>query len=255
MNEVDVPSERGATEPPKEERHTENQPRPGSQVADNAVSVRESEVAEVRRRYDVDLDSTPANCCHGIGNKTTGRVPWAARIGRRENQDLQTTKYDRRVRGRLPSTFPAVAGWILVTALALMLLARLPGAFHSLNNAAKAAVGRNELGGALATADSISVNDDFVREAFQLVPKNASYAVVLPTNEPAIEKTDNVNPITFDGVAGLFGDYLLPRRQLAAPAVGSYVLCFYCDQGALGKQHVRWLTPPANGGRIGYVGR
>jgi hypothetical protein len=135
-----------------------------------------------------------------------------------------------------------------------MLLVRLPSAFHSLSNAAKAAVGRNQLGGALATADSISLNDDFVSEAFQLVPKNASYAVVLPRDEPAVEKADNVNPITFDGVGALFGDYLLPRRQLAVPVVGSYVLCFYCDQGALGKR-VRWLTPLANGGRIGYVGR
>jgi hypothetical protein len=86
------------------------------------------------------------------------------------------------VRGRLPSTFPAVAGWILVVALMLMLLARLPGVFHSLNNAAKAAIGRNQLGGALATADSIRrLNDDFVIEALESVPKNASYAVVLPT--------------------------------------------------------------------------
>lgn len=138
--------------------------------------------------------------------------------------------------------------------VALMLLARVPGAFHSLNNAAKAAAGRNQLGGALATADSIGLNDDFVTDAFQILPKSARYAVVLPANEPAIEKADNVNAITFEGVAELFGDYLLPRRQVATPVDGSYVLCFYCDQAAMGK-HVRWLTPLANGGRIGYLGR
>ena len=43
-------------------------------------------------------------------------------------------------------------------------------------------------------------------------------------------------------------------RRNAAPAAGSYVLCFYCDEGALGP-HVRWLTPSANGGRIGYLER
>lgn len=158
------------------------------------------------------------------------------------------------MRGRLPSTFPVIAGWVLVVALVLMLLIRLPGAFDSLNGAAKAAAGRNELGGALATADAIGLNDDFVRDAFRQIPKNGRYAVLLPKDEAAVEQSDSVSAITFDGVPELFGDYLLPRRQLQAPAAGGYVLCFYCDQSALGRR-VRWLTPPTGGGRVGYLGR
>lgn len=158
------------------------------------------------------------------------------------------------MRGRLPSTFPVVALWILVTALVVMLLARLPGAFHSLDDAAKAAAGRNQLGGALATADALGLNDDFVRETFQLVPKDANYVVVLPKDEAAVETSDNVNPTTFSGVSEFFGDYLLPRRQLPTPAAGTYILCFYCDQARLGRR-VRWLTPSTGGGRVGYVRR
>jgi hypothetical protein len=158
------------------------------------------------------------------------------------------------VRDRLPSTFPVVAGQVLIVALAVMLLVRLPGAYHSLNNAAKAAAGRNELGGALATADAIGLNDDFVRSAFQQLPKNVTYSVVLPKNETAAEQSNGVNAITFDGVSEFFGDYLLPRRQLPAPVAGSYVVCFYCDQAALGRR-MRWLTPLTGGGRVGYLAR
>lgn len=142
----------------------------------------------------------------------------------------------------------------MLAAAALMLLLRLPGAYDELQHAAKAAAGRNELGGALATADAIGLNDDFVRDAFAYVPKTGRFAVVLPKDETAVEQSDNVSPITFDGVSGLFGDYLLPRRQVKIPTTGTYVVCFHCDIAAWSRR-TRWLSGDNGGGRIGVVTR
>lgn len=146
-----------------------------------------------------------------------------------------------------------MAGVALVAAAALMLLVRLPGAYHAFDNAARAAAGRNELDGALATADAIGLNDDFVRDANALVPKGARFAVVLPMNEAAVEKADGVSPITFDGVSALFANYLLPRRQVKTATRGTYILCFYCDHVWNDRTH--WFAPGTGGGRVGYVDR
>lgn len=135
-----------------------------------------------------------------------------------------------------------------------MLLIRLPGAYHELDHAAKTAAGRNELGGVLATADSLALNDDFVRAAFADVPRNARYAVVLPKDEAAVESADGVSPITFDGVTPMFGNYLLPRRELKTPVRGAYIVCFYCGATAW-RARVRWLSAVDGGGRVGYVER
>lgn len=150
-------------------------------------------------------------------------------------------------------TFPLGAGIALVAAAAVMLLARLPGAYSAFHDAAKAAAGRNELGGALATADAIGLNDDFVRNAVALVPRGGRFSVVLPTDEAAVEKSDGVNPITFDGVSALFANYLLPRRQVKTATRGTYILCFYCDAAWNGR--TRWLAPETGGGRVGYIDR
>lgn len=150
-------------------------------------------------------------------------------------------------------TLPSRAGIVLAAAAFVMLLARLPGAFSSLTDAAHAAAGRNALGGALATADAIGLNDDFVRDADALVPRGARFAVVLPANETAVEKADGVSPITFDGVSALFANYLLPRRQVKTATRGTYILCFHCD--AAWNARTRWLAPATGGGRVGYVDR
>jgi hypothetical protein len=146
-----------------------------------------------------------------------------------------------------------IVGVVLVLAAALMLLARLPGAYRGLDHTAKAAAGRNELGGALATADSIGLNDDFVRSAFSFIPENGRFAVLLPKDETTVEKADGVSPITFNGVPAFFANYLLPRRQIATtPTPGDYVVCFYCDAAAW-KGRIRWVSPEDGGGRIGLV--
>ena len=154
----------------------------------------------------------------------------------------------------LRSSYPATAGLALATAAVLMLAARLPSAYDGLQHAAKAAAGRNELGGALATADSMGLNDGFVRAAFAYVPNHGRFAVVVPKDEAAVEKSDGVNPITFDGISPFFGNYLLPRREVATPVAGDFIICFYCDVSAWGGR-THWLGPANGGGRIGYIRR
>jgi hypothetical protein len=134
-----------------------------------------------------------------------------------------------------------------------MLLVRLPSAFHSFSSAASAASGRNQLGGALATADEVGLNDAFVGDAFDYIPHHASFVVALPVDEPAIEAKNNVNPTTFSAAEPFFEDFLMPRRLVSKPAAGVYVVCFYCDPSWSSRTH--WLSPVEGGGRIGVVRR
>ena len=110
----------------------------------------------------------------------------------------------------LQGGWPAT-GLALAAVAALMLVGRIPGAYHELQHAAKAAAGRNELGGALATADSLSVNDDFVRNAFA-IPTGGRIAVPARTDGDRAGgrcKSDHVRRH-----AALFEVYLLPRREV-----------------------------------------
>ena len=152
-----------------------------------------------------------------------------------------------------PTTPFAAAGAFLVVAVAAMLLVRLPHAVHSFSAAASAASGRNELGGALATADSVELSDAFVRDAFVDIPLHARFVVALPADEPAAEAKDGVNPTTFSAASPLFEDFLMPRRIATQAARGVYLVCFYCDPFWNARTH--WLSPVEGGGRIGVIDR
>lgn len=158
------------------------------------------------------------------------------------------------MRLRLPSTFPVVAGVALTAVAALMLVVRLPSAYQAFGKSVAAAAGRNELGGALATADSVGLNDDFVRTAFADIPTSGRFAVVLPSVPAKAESAYGVNPITFDAAPGFFEDYLLPRRQAARVAPGVYIVCFYC-KSPYWDQRTHWLSPENGGGIVGRVYR
>ena len=153
---------------------------------------------------------------------------------------------------RLPSTFAVVAGSVLLAAAALMLVVRLPAAFHSFSSGAAAAAGRSGLDGALATADAVGLNDDFVVAAFADIPKTARFAVVLPPDLPKAESADSVNPITFEAASPFFENFLLPRRIADRPARGVYIVCFECKSPYWDKR-THWLSPENGGGLIDLV--
>lgn len=155
---------------------------------------------------------------------------------------------------RRPLTWPAVVGSVLLVAAAVMLAARLPGAYHAFDNGAKAAAGRNELGGALAAADATGIDNDFVRDAFEQIPRTGSFAVVLPTDESAVEQSQNVSPTTFEALPTLLENYLLPRREVATAKPGTFILCYLCDKGAWSSR-THWLADNGRGELVGYVYR
>lgn len=158
------------------------------------------------------------------------------------------------MRLRHSSRYPVVAGTALLIAAALTLLVRTPAAFHSFQAAAKAAVGRNDLGGALATADATGLNDDFVRAAYADIPVHGRFAVVLPPDLAKAEAADSVSPITFSAASPFFEDYLLPRRITTRVEPGVYIVCFEC-KSAYWDKRTHWLSPENGGGIIGLVYR
>jgi hypothetical protein len=155
---------------------------------------------------------------------------------------------------RRPTTISGAAGLVLMTVAAIMLVIRLPGAFDSLGSSASAASGRNQLGGALATADSVGLNNDFVVAAFADIPKTGRFAVVLPPDLAKAEATGEVNPLTFAAAPTFFEDYLLPRRIATRVAPGVFIVCLACKSPYWDKR-THWLSPDNGGGIVGLVYR
>lgn len=153
-----------------------------------------------------------------------------------------------------PTTLAAFVGVALTVAAALVLLVRVPATFHSFNESAAAAAGRNELGGALATADSVGMNDDFVRTAFADIPESGRFVVVLPPDLAKAETTYGVNPTTFAAAPTFFEDFLLPRRVAARVAPGIFIVCLYC-KSPYWDRRAHWLSPENGGGIVGLVYR
>jgi hypothetical protein len=156
------------------------------------------------------------------------------------------------VRRLLAQRPPYVVGVALALAAAVILLLRLPGAFAQFDHAAKAASGRNELGGALATADSVGIGDDFVRDAFAYVPRNANFVLVMPAEAAAVR--NGVNPTTLAAMPTFFENYLLPRREIPQAVPGSYMLCFQC-RSPYWDRRVHWIASDGSSDLIGRVDR
>ena len=78
---------RCAHEPGQEERQREHEPRPAAEVADDPVPVGDPEVAEVRRRDDLDVDPGRPNVLDRVSHEVTGDVVRVSRIRRRQHDD------------------------------------------------------------------------------------------------------------------------------------------------------------------------
>ncbi len=155
---------------------------------------------------------------------------------------------------RRPARLSSAAGLLLALVAAVTLVSHFPAAARALHDEAKAAEGRNDLGGALAAADSAEIHDLFVRDAVTYLPRNARYVVALPANEAKAEQTYSVDPITFAAVPSLLQNFLLPRRMVTTAERGTYILCYYCERSRWGAR-VRWLANDGAGGFVGHVSR
>ena len=78
---------RSGRERDEERRQQEGQPRSRAQVLDDAAAVGDPEVAERRRRDDVDLVSRGAKVLDGLGDEAARDIVRRAGIARRQNAD------------------------------------------------------------------------------------------------------------------------------------------------------------------------
>jgi hypothetical protein len=164
---------------------------------------------------------------------------------------------ERPTRGALVRAALAAA---LVLATLAVLAVRVPDAVRGLSGIARSQVGRDELDGGLAAADSLDVDNDFVRQTVALIPPDARYAVLLPADPNAAQQTYGVSPVTLQGLPDFLREVLLPRRDVETQdrvnppvPVGGYVICFYCDTSPW-DHRTRWLWT-GGGAAIGTVYR
>ena len=101
MDDVGVTSR--ATRGPRvrdEKRGNEQRlPRAPAHVADDAVAVREAEVAKRRRRDDGDLDSRGSQVLDGVPDEDSCDVVRLSRIRRRQDDDLHSRRAPRATTG------------------------------------------------------------------------------------------------------------------------------------------------------------
>jgi hypothetical protein len=137
----------------------------------------------------------------------------------------------------------------IVAAGIVLALVRLPAAHNDLSRAAAAEIGRTDVNGALAVADPLAIDNEFVRAAVATVQRGDEFAVVLPPQPNA-----SVAPLTAEALPDFMQNVLLPAREVATPAAGDYVLCYVCDMSRWNGR-TQWLWSDSNGVAIGKVER
>jgi hypothetical protein len=150
-------------------------------------------------------------------------------------------------------TVRLVAGLSLTVAAVVILTLRIQSTVDYMRGTAAAEVGRNDEGGALAAADMVGLNDDFVRAAIHVLPRSARFAALVPDPFQA-QKTYGVSPTTIEAVPDLMREVLLPRREVVTPGKGTYIVCYLCDTSPWDRR-THWLWRGSAGGLIGLVYR
>lgn len=169
--------------------------------------------------------------------------------------------------GRAHRETLAYARWLLAVTVVVIaagsLVLRLDRALTGLSATADAQEARAAQGVPpdLVSADLLDIDDDFVRQAEQLLPRDARYAVLLPADTAAAQTTYGVSPVTVQGLPDLMRELLLPRRDVdpgehVTPRVpiGGWVLCYDCDT-APWDHRTQWRWNSNQGIAIGRVYR
>jgi hypothetical protein len=121
-------------------------------------------------------------------------------------------------------------------------IVRLPAALESFGDRAHLNAGQSRVGREIAGADAENIDNMFLVEALQLVPRNSSYAIVLPQSL-AVAKTYGIVPATYHALPGFVQNVLLPRRQVD-PGKAQYLLCYACDTDPYDRRMQRlWQDP------------
>ena len=115
---------------------------------------------------------------------------------------------------------------LLVAIAAVVFAVRLPFALRDFGHRASFNDSQSALGRSIAGADAEDVDNEFLVHALSLVPRTATYAVLLP-NSLEVAASYGIKPATFNALPGFVLNALLPRRQVA-PALARYLLCYAC---------------------------
>ena len=163
---------------------------------------------------------------------------------------VEQSHADVRERRRLLS-WPALAALLVVVA-AVATLVRLPVTISNLDQRASFNANHSDaLYRATAGADAEGIDNTFLAEALQLVPANATYAVVV-SQTPAIAQTYGISAATYDALGAFVRNVMLPRRP-ADPAKAQYVLCYACDTDPFDKRGMKRLWQNGKGLVIGEL--
>ena len=145
------------------------------------------------------------------------------------------SRFDRQGRSTL--------GLALVVVAAGTLVVRLPVALHQLNLGAKVNSAYSSQGRTLAAADSLDIDNLFIDEALVSLPKNATFAVLLPT--PKTQAELNIPSVTVGSLRAYLLYLLLPHPEVP-PDQADYLLCYSCDRESV-RGHVTWVWSEADG--------
>ena len=102
VNEIRVAGCTPRRERVRRQKHREQQDLPGAtaQISNDPVPIREPEVAEGRRRDDLDVDARRPESEHRVADESTGDVVRPTRVRRRENGDLHSRRAPTATAGR-----------------------------------------------------------------------------------------------------------------------------------------------------------
>ncbi len=140
---------------------------------------------------------------------------------------------------------------LLIAAVAVAALIRLPPALRDFDRRASFNATRDPIGRQIAGADAEGIDNTFLVQALALIPKHASYTVLL-SQSPQVAQTYGIAAATYHALPGFVQNALLPRRQVDA-ARARYVLCYACNTDALDKRGMKRLWQNQHGLVIGEL--
>lgn len=165
---------------------------------------------------------------------------------------LRLTMISPRGRGNRTTTIRSLLAAAIVAATALLALTRIPDAVRGFDSGAAFGAAHGELGGVIAGANALDIDNGFVRAALDALPAKARYSVLVPASEAVAQKTYGIAPVTLEAIPGFMLETLLPRMPVQTPGKGDYVLCYACDT-APWDHRTRWIWNDGDGHVIGLV--
>ena len=134
----------------------------------------------------------------------------------------------------------------VIVVAAVIVLSQLPTSLRAASAKRRQNDAYTSDGRVLAAADSIDVDNSFVRAALEVVPERATYVVLRPPADLVAQ--GKLSGVTYDALRPFLRYVLLPRREVDRVAAADYVLCYGCTARV---RRVAWLWTGDEGLKIG----